>query len=298
MGSLAWVRPEGAPIARLVAPWTVARASDAELVVAVPVDEAVAIGAFQRSTDAGSSGLPVFRRASGGAALRLGPGTVFVQLALARVDALVPCAPDQILNRYVRPLLAAITKLTGRPARYFGRDWISIGWSPVAAVGFGHDTETGAAVFEAVVSATSAVFVDRARASFRGKEPAILEADPRRVADAIADAYGAIGDPTLELSFDPRDAIAPLDPDERWQAVRDEAIGFVAAGRDARGVMRVGGELMASRDAIARLEAAIASEDVDVGVAVDETLGAPEVVTFGVRSLASIRDAILAARQA
>ena len=54
---------------------------------------------------------------------------------------------------------------------------------------------------------------------------------------------------------------------------------------------------MASRDALARLEAAIASEQADVGAAVVETLGAPGVVTFGVRSLGSIRDVILAARR-
>jgi len=34
----------------------------------------------------------------------------------------------------------------------------------------------------------------------------------------------------------------------------------------------------------------------DVGAAVDDTLGAPGVTTFGVRSLTSIRDVILAAR--
>ena len=297
MGSLAWVRPERTSVARLVAPWTSPRASDAELVVAVPADEAIAIGAFQRSADAGASGRPVFRRASGGAALKLGRGTVFVQLALARVDALVACAPDQLLNRYVRPLLAALTRAAGKPARYFGRDWIAVGGRPVAAVAFGHDAEARSAVFEAVVSATEPVFVDPVRGSFRGKEQATLDTDPARVAAAVAEAYRAIAEAASEVTLD-RHSLSPIAGDMPWQASCEEAIGRIAAGRDARGVMRIGGELMASRDALARLEAAIASEQADVEEAVVATLGAPGVVTFGVRSLASIRDVILAARRA
>ena len=58
---------------------------------------------------------------------------------------------------------------------------------------------------------------------------------------------------------------------------------------------------MVSRDALARLEALLAalpadaSED-DIGRAVDEALGSRGAITFGVRSLASIRDAIVEAR--
>ncbi|MCW5833524.1 MAG: hypothetical protein KIS78_14065, partial [Labilithrix sp.] len=75
------------------------------------------------------------------------------------------------------------------------------------------------------------------------------------------------------------------------------------AGRDVDGRLRVGGELMASRDALARLEDLVASlppdagED-DVGRAVDEALTTRGAVTFGVRSLASVRDAILDALRA
>ena len=61
--------------------------------------------------------------------------------------------------------------------------------------------------------------------------------------------------------------------------------------------MRVGGELMASRDVMAALEEAIASlpNDADaetIGAAVDAAFGAPGVVVEGVRALASVRDAI------
>jgi hypothetical protein len=57
---------------------------------------------------------------------------------------------------------------------------------------------------------------------------------------------------------------------------------------------------MASRDAVARLEAAVAalppgaSSD-DVGRAVDESLATGGAVTFGVRSLVTIRDVIVEA---
>ena len=96
----------------------------------------------------------------------------------------------------------------------------------------------------------------------------------------------------------------------------------VAAGRDASGKLRVGGELMASTDAIARLEDRIASlragagqsasqsaseaalalaleteTETEIGRIVDESLTTGGAVTFGVRSLLSIRDVIVEARR-
>jgi hypothetical protein len=82
--------------------------------------------------------------------------------------------------------------------------------------------------------------------------------------------------------------------DPPWTATREEAIGIVAAGRDRTGLVRVGGELMASRDVITRLEseiAAAAGDSARIDRAVD-ALAAPEVAMLGVRTLRSIRDAI------
>jgi hypothetical protein len=76
--------------------------------------------------------------------------------------------------------------------------------------------------------------------------------------------------------------------------MREEAIGVVAAGRDRDGRMRVGGELMVSRDAIARLEDAIArapGDSAQLDRAVDE-LAAPGVALLGVRDLRSLREVI------
>jgi hypothetical protein len=79
--------------------------------------------------------------------------------------------------------------------------------------------------------------------------------------------------------------------DPPWAATREEAIGPIGAGRDAQGRFRVGGDLLVSRDALARLEAAAPGAP-DIGSLVDEILAAPGVALDGVRSLATIRDVI------
>jgi hypothetical protein len=280
--------------------------SEAELVVAVPQGEAVVLGAFQRASEV-TSGSPRVRRGSGGAAARVGPGSVWVMLALARPDALVACDAARMLNRYVRPILSAMTK-SGALAHYFDRDWISVARRPAALVGFAHDASTGRALVEAVI-AVSTPFATGERASFLGKAPTTLAehapaVDPARVADAIAAAYStAYGRSPVpfaprELERGAADAAeaaradgTEAEDDRPWTATCEEAIGTLAAGRDRTGRMRVGGELMASRDAMTKLEDALARGD-DAPRAVDEALGAPGVVTFGVRSLDSIRDVI------
>jgi len=305
---------------------------DAELTVATLSGEAIVLGAFQRPGDvdpAVSGGLPVLRRGSGGAAVRVGPGTIWVNLALARPDALVPCEPSKLLNRYVRPLLKALGR-SGAPASYFDRDWVAVAHRPAAMVAFAHDATTGACAFHAFVAVTTP-FALGDRASYRGKSPGTLadlvgKSDPAPIAAAIAEAYEAhaAAEPRPQPAAFARSANAPpreahgrgggsraervrgaLGPhkeeaDPPWGSVLEEAIGPVAAGRDARGRMRVGGDLMASRDAIARLEDGLAAlgpgaSEEDVGALVDATLSAPGVALFGVRSLRSIRDVILAA---
>jgi hypothetical protein len=83
-----------------------------------------------------------------------------------------------------------------------------------------------------------------------------------------------------------------------WTATRDEAIGVLGAGPDSSGKFRVGGDLLASRDAIRRLETRAGLSDSEDGIAraVDEELGAPGVVVDGVRNLACIADVIARAR--
>lgn len=301
-------------------------AHSAELVIAVPSDEAVTLGSMQRFGELTAAGVAastlVARRGSGGAEAAVGPGTVWMQLALSRPDALVACEPERLLNRYVRPLLRAITKV-GALAHYFDRDWLSASKGsfkgPMAHVAFAHDSATGRALVEAVV-AVSTPFAVRARGSYLEKAPTTLRAlgvdpdvDAGRVADAVIDAYAnafGIGELALDTASEMTRALsrdfagtAADDPraEPAWAATREEAIGIVAAGRDRDGRMRVGGELMASRDVIARIEreieAATSGGFVD-GARIDravDALAAPGVAMLGVRSLRSIRDAIDAA---
>jgi hypothetical protein len=293
-------------------------AHSAELIIAVPSDEALVLGSLQRLSELGAN-VPaagvVTRRGSGGAEVQVGPGTVWMQLALANPSALVACEPDRLLNRYVRPLLRALAKV-GAVAHYFDRDWISASSMPVTAVAFAHDTGSSRALVEAFV-AVDTPFAVRQRRSFLGKPARTLrsvgidaEVDVGRVADAIIDAYASaygIGELSLDTASEMTRALsrdlsgtAADDPrgDPPWTATREEAIGTIAAGRDNEGRMRIGGEMMASRDVIVRLEEEIASVEAEgdraserLDFAVDMLAGRG-VATLGVRSLRSVRDVI------
>lgn len=319
MATLVVVRPEAAPasaFARLSAT-ALDRAleADGELAVGAVADEAVVLGAFQRPSEVASDlASSVHLRVSGGGAVRVGPGGVWVNLALRRADAFVACDASTLVNRYVRPLLRALGKSSGKSASYFGRDWISVAHHPVAACGFAHDAKTGRAVFEAFV-AVEAPFAAAARASFRDKSPSTLVALAGRpiavsaVIHAIVEAYATMAIDASATTEDPTpsrervvfergwptvgegDPVAPIEP--AWSARIDEAIGPIYAGRDASGRVRLGGELMASRDAVAALEEAVAEgESLDVAVA---RLATGEAATFGVRDFASVRDVLAAA---
>ncbi|OJY25998.1 MAG: hypothetical protein BGO98_36035 [Myxococcales bacterium 68-20] len=309
MGSLAIERLEGAAavFAARSRGWGPTRGADALLAIGSPSDEAVVLGAFQRAGELGEGAYArALRRGSGGGAARVGPGTVWLQLSLARPDALIACTPDKLLNRYVRPLLRALTRAAGVPVSYFGRDWISAAHRPVALVGLGHEATTNRALFEAVVAVSTPLSVSD-RPSFLGKVPATLDEiagralDPQRVVEVVVDAYRTSASAHVDRPSGEAPSIDEGTCEVAWSATREEAIGTIGAGLDASGRLRVGGELMVSRDALARLEALLAalpadaSED-DIGRAVDEALGSGGAITFGVRSLASIRDAIVEAR--
>jgi hypothetical protein len=275
----------------------------AELWVATARDEAVLLGAFQRSAGM-TEARTLLRRGSGGPEVLVGEGTVHVVLALVHPAALEACDEKRIVNRSVRPLLRALTK-TGSLAHFFGRDWVSVAHRPAAWVGFAHDSATRRTVFEAFV-AVRTPFALAQRASFLGKPHGTLESiagspvDPARLGRAIVDAYlakhgaEAVALPAAEVSRQPEDP--RIDPP--WVATMEEAIGTIGAGADSAGAFRIGGDLLVSRDALARLEVGIVSaRDEDVGRIVDETLAAPGVALDGVRSLTSVRDVVLAARR-
>lgn len=253
-----------------------------ELRVAVVQEEGILLGAFQRLADvpleARASGRlpPVFLRGSGGAAVSLGAETVYLSLRLPHPGALTDADPPRLLNRYVRPLLRGLGSL-GKPAHYFGRDWVSVGGRPVAAVTFAHDGDTGQAHVEAFVGVRRAPWPSwrRERGSFRGKAPGALaevlggplsaEEVARRIGEAFGGAYG------LPVSRDPlgHDEAGGLTASDAtpWAATGEGAIGLIAAGPDAGGTFRVGGEILASQDALRDLAAITRLGEVESNVA-------------------------------
>lgn len=274
--------------------------------VGVFEDEAIVLGAFQRATEISHAEARLVRRASGGGAVCVGRGTVWVALDLPIAAALIHDASiDKVLNRYVRPLLRAVTRASGSPARYFGRDWISVAGRPVGVVAWSHEAATDRVTFEAFVAVSTPLAVGE-RATFMEKAPATLRevaprADEQRLLDEIADAYAELASSVVDGTLEPRDAAldsAPsLDP---WLATREEAIGLVACGRDPRGQLVIGGELMASRDALARLGDTLASlgpapSSEEVSAALHDALALGGAYVFGVRSLTSLREVILEA---
>jgi hypothetical protein len=276
----------------------------AELWVAVARDEACVLGAFERGpASRARSDSPVTRRGSGGPTVIVGSGTIHVVLSLSQPGALVACDQARIVNRYVRPVLRALSR-NGTLAHFFGRDWVSVAKQPVAWVGFGHDATTRRSVFEAFVGVRSPI-ATTPRASFRGKQPGTLESiagrelDATRIANGIIDAYLEAYDASavdVVAADEPRsEPDWSLDPP--WAATCEEVIGLIGAGADKFGVLRVGGDLLVSRDALARLEASVVdAPDEELDRIVDETLAAPGVALDGVRSLKSIRDVIQRAR--
>lgn len=214
--------------------------------------------------------------------MRVGPGTLWLQLELT----LEGLPADKLVNRHVRPLLKALTKVTSQPVSYFGRDWISMAHRPVGFVGFAHDAAKDTGLLEAVIGVDEA-FVPAPRASFMGKEPTMLNGDRQRLLGAVIAAYG------LEARGLPEASAVTEEPP--WTATQEEAIGVIAAGRDAHGRLRLGGEFMASSDAVARLEEALASSSEDLERIIDNAFAGATL--FGAK-LESIRDVLVKASSA
>jgi hypothetical protein len=233
---------------------------------------AIIAGAFERTST------PGLRRGSGGGTVHVSPGTLWMQLVLERSEH----PPDKLLNRHVRPLLRALTKVTSLPAHYFGRDWISMKQRPVAFIGFAHDATSGRVLIEAVVAFGARFAVSRP--SFMGVAPATLDelTGTTIAADALVNAISS--GYAMPLTDDGPTTPAATIAEPAWTATIDEAMGIVAAGPDACGRFRVGGEFMASTDAIARLEA---GADVDAAFVGSVLFGARTTSLAEVISTAS-----------
>lgn len=195
------------------------------------------LGAFARRASCETHHAAIMtRRLSGGPCVAAPAGTLHLVLALPTPDALVPDADAaRLVNRYVRPLLRALTRL-GLPARYFGRDTVVAHSMPVAWVGFAHHAARGASVVEAFLTTS----------------------DPGPAAAAVEAAYEKAYGPIARLEHAPRE----LDDDTRpaFTLERPVPIGIVGAGNGP-----IGGDLLASVDLVEAANAA-APEDVEAVV--------------------------------
>ena len=269
---------------------------DAEaLVVCAPlVSESIALGAFQRLRSTldvralEGSGTTLVRRATGGPALRIGRGRVYMALHLRGCDALGGVIdPSRALNRHVRPLLRALTSLGDITATYGGRDVVLMGGEPVAWVGVGHERRTGRAVVEAVVNVSASFALDDAldlaagaiAPRWLGKPVRTLDArlarkvEPGEVVEAILRelakaAEGSAG--RTELPALPRSRVDVDEPP--FTAMVETSVGLLGALVE-RDRLALGGDLYASRDALDDLGRALFALGPDApSAAIDEAV--------------------------
>jgi lipoate-protein ligase A len=264
-----------------------------------PVTSAeIVLGAYQRAASAlrmdqvTARAVPVTRRASGGPAVWIGPGTVHVLLALPRPDALVAGNAAQLANRYVRPLLAALSRLLpGERARahFFGRDWVTVAHRPASWIGWAHQASTGRSIVEAFVALSHPFalpaqldgYPARAADAYLGKAPStVAEAagrsfDVNEVMEAIGDAYERAYPGRIErrTAGDEELRVAAGDVRPPFDALEEAAIGFVGAGA-AQGRLELGGDFFASLDLLPELERAFAGLAPEAAAAWDAALGA------------------------
>ncbi len=310
MPRLLVAEPRAIDVRRLGLPLGAGRVEAAAYVAPI-VGEGILLGRFQRVRSTldlprlEGSGLSLVRRQSGGPALRVGRGQVYVSLELASPASLGGVAdPARALNRHVRPLLRALTSLSDITATSGGRDVILARGEPIARVFVHHHRGTGVTGLEAVIHVSRASDLDPAvdlahgaveRAPSRtlsevlGREVETAAVVEAIVAELAALAGGDVG------SFAPAMLSSRVDSEEpAFTAMIVESIGLVGAVVE-RDRVAIGGDLMASHDAIEELGRALhgVTDAEEIGALIDRHLGG--AMLLGVKSLESIRKVVLAA---
>jgi hypothetical protein len=285
----------------------------------------VVLGAYQHAGHAlrpeafEAIALPVVRRRSGGAAVFCAPGVLYVALALRDASVLMACPPGRILNRNVRGMLAGLRTLAV-PAHYFGRDFVSVANDPCVYVGW--DEHADGVLLEFFVGVETAFtlppgldgYGERSEPALRGKTPTTLRAAHAHyttmtdVAEAVARGYGQGFGLELEraqLADRGIAEVARVDVHDvrglTWSRPYEEAIGFVSAGvrLDASGAiaaLEVGGDFFQHRECPVQLAGRLIGVQPDpdtIGAALDAVYAARPGLIEGVRSLTSLRSAIL-----
>lgn len=296
-----------------------AGASDGAILIAPVAGEAFVLGAFQRAASTLDLERPeiqaatLARRATGGVALHVRAGQIFVALDLASASTLGGNGdPARAINRHVRPLLTALGAL-GVPATYGGRDFVLAGGAPIAWMGVTHDRVLGSVALEMLIAIDAPFGVDPSldlaygaiAPRWLGKTPGTLSAHARRrvaraaVIDAIVAAWTALAQGDTSEGSATSFAPLPASRDQRpFDALVEEGMGLIGAGVEPDSVS-IGGELMASRGALEALGKTLhglALEGSAIDSAIDAALGpASGNMLFGVKSLASIAKVVRAA---
>jgi hypothetical protein len=312
MPRLLVAEPKAIDVRRLGAPLAGGKV-EAAVYVAPIVGEGILLGRFQRvrsTVDVRAlegSGLTLVRRKSGGPALRVGRGQIYVSLELQSPAALGGVNdPGRSLNRHVRPLLRALTLAASVTATSGGRDVILLRGEPVARVFVHHHRATGATGLEAIINVSRTSDLDPAvdlaygavdRAPSKTMNYVVgRELAPAAIVEAIVRELAAAAGGDV-APFDPAGITTRVDPEEPpFTAMIAESIGLIGAVVE-RDRVAIGGDLMASDDAVDALSLALSGviDGGEIGAIIDRAFDG--ALFLGVKSLESIRKVVLAAQK-
>jgi hypothetical protein len=312
MPSIGWYAEADVEVGRAIA---MGRAAQTGTTEAMPIviyaasmrGDARLLGAYQRVEDAlaGSHG-NVQRRTTGGPLVVGGDGTLYLALGLRRADSLMECPRDRVLNRNVRPILAALRAL-GADAHYFGRDFVSVDRRPAGFLGWARERE-GAVLVE-VVLGTERSFAPRddelgVRPETRmlGKEPIALAnamevPSATDLATALARACSTLRPFAIEEHAPiPKPRLVTDPPAVRWSSPREIPIGILRAGVAIGASGRItdaalAGDFFQDADAPARLHDALAGREPvphRFRDAINDTYGPGGAVIEGLKTLEPI----------
>jgi len=243
--------------------------------------QALVLGALQRQDTLASRSsarfdVPVKRRRSTGTEAQLAGAVLYHALALPRVDALFADASARtLLNRNLRALLRGYAA-AGVPLRYFGTEVLALLGQPVALVGY-DQTASGAILIEVLLGLESPCVV---RSALKREPPAALDTVALRSLPAHELLLRAVSGTVERLAATAVDVSGSLPPAQAFAVPEPSSapasvpipLGIVEASTQPD--LRVTGDLLVSRAALARVEA-LAGAALVSGTALSEAVLAP-----------------------
>jgi HEAT repeat protein len=323
---------------RAIPGWDISKRAGVLRVYATPEDT-LSIGRYHLVPEdwAARGGRNACRRLTGGRILPSGAGFIGLSIVLPHRSALVSndplaLAPQQVLNRCVRGILAAFKDI-GVPAFYPGLDLVTVDHRALAALSF-EVSPPGSLLFEAIIANTADFAggndllsridsTDTLRARKWGigevtsiKEQLGFEISVKELAELLRRGYERQFDVQIELPTAP--LVVPDDgtfSPERWLLARrhrseldrhasaSALLGTVESFFSVRPSGEIDdialtGDFIAASAAIDELEATLRGSPLDrdaINAIVDQVFSKPENFILGIGSLSSIADMILSA---